>query len=163
MATLTAIKFDTPDGAEQLEATLRELQRQQLITVLGAAIVSWPVGAKKPTTRQITHVLGAAAIGGAFWGLLFGLLFLVPRLGAAIGAASGALLEHFTVVGIEDDFIKQARDKVTPGTSALFLLSTAAITDQVATELKGRGLHGELIASNLTQEQEARLEEVFAE
>ncbi|HEX6739886.1 MAG TPA: DUF1269 domain-containing protein, partial [Vicinamibacteria bacterium] len=141
---------------------LRELQQQQLIQVLDAAIVSWPAGAKKPKTRQIYGTTGLGALGGTFWGLLFGLLFFVPLLGAAVGAATGALLGHFADMGIDDNFIEQARDKVTPGTSALFLLSTAGVTDRVAEELRQRGIQGELIASNLSQEQEAKLKEVFA-
>jgi uncharacterized membrane protein len=163
MATLTAIKFDTPDGADQFRAALNDLQQQQLITLLDMAVVSWPAGAKQPKTRQLASIPGAATLGGAFWGLLFGLLFLVPLLGAAVGAAAGALLDHFTDVGIDDDFIRQVRDQVTPGTSALFLLSAAAFTDQVAEELRQRGIQGEFIASNLSAEQEARLKEVFAE
>ena len=163
MATLTAIKFDTPDGADQLEAVLQDLQRQQLITVLDAAVVSWPAGAKKPTTRQLTSATGIGALGGAFWGFLFGLLFFVPLLGMAVGAAAGALVGHLADIGIADDFIEQSRDKITPGTSALFLLSTAAVTDRVSAELQSRGIKGELIASNLTHEQEEKLKEVFAD
>ena len=37
MATLTALKFDTPDGAAQMEALLLDLQKQQLILVEDAA------------------------------------------------------------------------------------------------------------------------------
>ena len=37
MATLTAIKFDTPDGADRLEAALEDLQQQGLIVVQDAA------------------------------------------------------------------------------------------------------------------------------
>ena len=163
MATLTAIKFDTPGGADRLEATLKELQGQQLITVLDAAVVSWPAGAKKPKTRQLTSATGIGALGGAFWGFLFGLLFFVPLLGMAVGAAAGALMGHFADIGIDDNFIKQTRDKITPGTSALFLLSADAVTDRVSAELQSRGIKGELIASNLTHEQEEKLKEVFAE
>jgi len=163
MATLTAIKFDTPEGADRLEAALQDLQKQQLITVLDAAVVSWPAGAKKPKTRQLYSTTGVGALGGSFWGLLFGLLFFVPLLGMAVGAATGALMGHFADVGIDDNFIKQSRDKITEGTSALFLLSANAVTDRVTAELKSRGIQGEVIASNLSAEQEAKLKEVFAE
>jgi uncharacterized membrane protein len=163
MATLTAMKFDTVDGADRMVGLLQGLQGQQLITVLDAAVVSWPAGAKKPKTRQLTSTAGAGALGGAFWGMLFGLLFFIPFFGMAVGAATGALMGHFADVGIDDNFIKQTRDKVTPGTSALFLLSTAEVPDRVADSVKQAGLQFELIASNLTSEQEAKLNEVFAE
>ena len=66
--------------------------------------------------------------------MLFGLIFFVPLLGLAIGAASGALFGSLADVGISDSFIKSVRDQVTPGTSALFLLSSDAVIDRVKEE-----------------------------
>ncbi|MBB5156647.1 putative membrane protein [Saccharopolyspora phatthalungensis] len=53
MATLTAWKFDRPDGADEASQTLRDLAKQQLITIYDAATVTWPESAKKPKTRQL--------------------------------------------------------------------------------------------------------------
>jgi uncharacterized membrane protein len=142
-------------------STLQSLQSQQLIQVQDAAIVRWPEGAKKPKTQQLTNLAGAGALGGAFWGMLFGLLFFVPFLGLAVGAAIGALTGKFADVGIDDKFINEVKAKVTPGTSALFLLTSNAVVDRVAEALKGQEF--ELIASNLSAEQEAKLREAFAE
>ena len=50
MATFTVSQFDSADGAEQTLATLERLQKEDLIEIEDAAIVSWPVGAKKPKT-----------------------------------------------------------------------------------------------------------------
>lgn len=122
MATLTALKFDTPGGAEQMSGLLDDLQRQQLITVHDAAIVSWPQGKKKPKTRQLHNLAGMGALDGAFWGMLFGLIFFIPLFGMAIGAAMGALAGAFADVGIDDKFIKEVQSKITEGTSGLFLL-----------------------------------------
>ena len=160
MATLTVWKFDSPTGAEQAESTLLDLQKQQLITVHDAATVSWEQGKRKPRTRQARNMTGAGALGGAFWGLLFGLIFFVPILGLAVGAASGALFGSLADTGISDSFIKSVRDKVTPGTSALFLLSSDAVYDKVKDEF--RGTEAELIQTNLTEEQDARLRAAFA-
>ena len=162
MATLTVLKFQTAEGAAQMEQLLGELQKQHLITIEDAATVSWPVGQKKPKTRQLHNLAGVGALDGAFWGMLFGLIFFVPFLGLAIGAAMGALAGSMTDVGIDDKFINQVRDKVTPGTSALFLLSSGAVVDRVVDEIKRRGLQPELISSNLSQEQEGKLREAFA-
>jgi uncharacterized membrane protein len=84
----------------------------------------------------------------------------MPLLGMAIGALTGALSGSLTDVGIDDDFIKTTRDKVTPGTSALFLLSSDAVTDRIAEEFKQLPPH-ELIASNLSSDEETKLREVF--
>jgi len=160
MASLTAWKFDTPYGAEAALDTLRGLQDQQLIVVQDAAWVSWETGKKKPKTHQLRDTKRAGALGGAFWGLLFGLIFFVPFLGLAIGAASGALFGSMADAGISDSFIKNVRDKVTPGTSALFLLTSDAVFDRVKEQFQGN--EAELISTNLSAEQEARLREAFA-
>ncbi len=161
MATLSVLKFDTPQGAEQMLHTLEDLQKQQLITVQDAAIVTWEVGKKKPKTKQLQNMAGAGALGGAFWGMLFGLLFFVPFLGLAIGAGIGALMGHFADYGIDDKFINSVKEKVTPGTSALFLLTSGAVMDKVAEAVKGQKF--ELLQTNLTKEQEDKLRAEFAE
>jgi uncharacterized membrane protein len=62
--------------------------------------------------------------------------------------------------GISDEFIKKTREEVTEGTSALFLMTSDAVLDKVTAELKGFDF--ELIASNLTKEQEEQLMAAFA-
>ena len=161
MATLTAWKFETPEGAAQAETILVGLSKQQLITVYDAATVEWLPGKKKPKTRQANDLTGAGALGGAFWGLLFGILFFVPLLGLAVGAAAGALGGSLADAGIDDDFIASVKEKVTPGTSALFLLSSDAVMDKVRDAFAG--VEAELISTNLSNEDEAKLREVFAE
>ena len=161
MSTLSVWRFDTPDGAEDAVATLRSLDQQRLITVLDAATVSWQPGARKPKTRQLHDITGSGALGGAFWGMLFGLLFLVPLLGAAIGAAAGALAGRLTDVGIDDDFIRRAKEDITPGTSALFVFSRDAVIDRVQQAFAGA--QAELMFTNLSEEEEAKLREAFSE
>ena len=160
MAALTVVKFESPAGADEALGLLEGLQKQGLIRIQDAAVVAWPEGDKKPKTRQLHNLAGAGAMGGAFWGFLFGLIFFVPLLGMAIGAVTGALSGSLTDVGIDDDFIKTTREKVTPGTSALFLLSTDAVQDRIAEAFKQLPAY-ELIASNLSGEEETRLREVF--
>ncbi len=161
MATMTVWAFDDVGGADKAIETLKSLQQQQLIKLQDAAIVTWEVGKKKPKTRQLNNLAGAGALGGAFWGMLFGLLFLIPLLGAAIGAATGALAGSLADVGIDDKFINQVKQRVTPGTSALFVLTSDAVQDRVRDAFKDTS--PQLIASNLTADQEAKLREVFVE
>ena len=163
MATLTVWKFETPEGAQQAEDALLALQKQELIQVQDAAIVSWEEGKKKPKTHQSNNTTGIGALGGAFWGLLFGLIFFIPIIGVAIGAAAGALAGSLTDVGIDDDFIDTVRSKVTPGTSALFVLTSGAVMDRVHEALQAQGIHGELIQTNLSADEEAKLREAFDE
>ena len=160
MATLTVWKFDHVKGAEEASETLKQLASQELIKVHDAATVSWEDGTKKPKTQQLHNLTASGALGGAFWGMLFGLIFFVPLLGAAIGAATGALAGSLTDVGIDDAFINRVRDKVTPGTSALFVLSSDAVVDRVKDAFAGEH-RPELLYTNLSDEQENALREVF--
>jgi uncharacterized membrane protein len=160
MATLTAWKFNSPYGADDALATLEKLQSEALIQVQDAAIVSWEPQARKPKTREMHSTRKAGALGGGFWGLLFGLIFFVPILGLAIGAAAGAIAGSLADVGISDRFIDTVREKVTPGTSALFLLTSDAVVDRVSAEFKDG--KPELISTNLSADQEAKLREAFA-
>jgi len=163
MATFSVWKFDSADGAQNSLATLESLQRQELIRIHDAALVTWPSGSKKPKTKQLHDMKSSGALGGAFWGMLFGLIFFVPLLGLAIGAATGALAGSFSDVGIDDGFIRQVRDDVTPGTSALFLLTSDAVIDKVKDEFTGSAGRVELIHTNLSDEQEAALRHAFSE
>jgi len=160
MATLTALKFDTASGAEEMLNTLKQAQQEELIQVQDAAIVTWPTGKKKPQTKQATSLAGIGALDGAFWGFLFGLIFFVPFFGLAVGAAFGALAGKMSDYGISDDFIKKVRSQVTEGTSALFLLTSGGVIDRLQEKVKGQKF--ELISSNLSAEQEEQLRAAFA-
>lgn len=161
MATITAFKFNTPDGAQQMLDLVQDLVKGQLITLEDAAIVTWPQGKKKPKTKQLESLTAAGALGGAFWGMLFGIIFLIPFWGMAMGAAIGALTGKFSDYGIDDSFIKSVGQKVTEGTSALFLMTSDAVMDKVSDAVKAKGWNFEIISTNLSKEQEAQLREDF--
>ena len=161
MSSLTVWKFKSPEGATSALDDLLQMQNAELIRVLDAATVSWEEGKKKPKTRELRDARRAGALGGGFWGLLFGLIFFIPILGLAIGAATGALIGSMSDVGISDAFIRDVREKVTPGTSALFLLSSDAVVGRVAEEFSTTD--AELISTNLSPDQEAKLREAFSD
>jgi len=160
MATVSVLKFPTADGADNVLDALAALQKDHLITIHDAAIVSWPHGKKAPKTRQLVNLVAVGTVGGLFWGMLLGVIFFTPLFGMAVGAAFGALGGAFRDYGIDDDFIKRVRTTVTEGTSALFLMTTDAVVDRVADALKGTTF--EVIATNLSAEQEQKLKEAFA-
>jgi uncharacterized membrane protein len=160
-SSLVVLKFDTPDGADKGLELAQSLQKQQLLQLLDAATVTWPKGKSKPKTRHLGDLTCAAACDGAFWGMLFGFIFFVPFVGAALGAAMGALSGHFADYGIGKDFLEQVRRKVTEGSSALFLLVGQVTTDRVVDAFKSAPKF-EVIASNLSKDQEEKLKAAFA-
>ena len=154
MATLTVWHFDTTGGAGHVVGVLDRLDVQD------AALVEWESGSRKPRVRALDGDPGA--LGPGFWGLLFGLVFFVPLLGAAMGAATGALAGALADVGIDDHFINRVRDQVTPGTSALFLLTSGSVVGQLH-DAVAAGPRPEPITTDLDAEQEAALRAVFGD
>jgi uncharacterized membrane protein len=162
MTTLSVWKFDSPDGAADGLTTLRRLHTEQLVQLQDAAMLNWPEDATKPSITPLNSVVGAGALGGTFWGTFFALGYLVPALGLAITAGVGPLIAPVAEVGLDEHMIKELRDKVTRGTSALLLLTISAVTDAVLDEMKAHQGHAELLESNLTREQETKLRRTFA-
>ena len=159
MATVTVLRFTTATGADETLGQIQELQKQNLITLHDAAIVSWPAGQQAPKTRQLVDLVSSTALSGMFWGILFGLIFVTPFFGMALGGALGAIGGALRDYGIDDEFIKSIRGAVTPGSSALFLMTSDAVLDRVAQALKDRDF--EIIATNLSSDQERKLRELF--
>jgi uncharacterized membrane protein len=160
MATLTVWKFNSAEGAEEALTKLTQLQKEHIIEIKDAATVSWAEGKKKPKTKQAINLAGLGALDGAFWGLLFGLIFFCPIFGIAVGASMGALGGSLRDYGINDNFINEVKSKVTEGTSALFLFTGDVTLDKVEEALGG--VTAELIQSNLSNEEEAKLREHFS-
>ena len=107
-------------------------------------------------------MVGPGALGGMFWGMLFGLLFIpgMVAVGAAVGAGIGALAGSLVKVGINEEFINSVKSKITPGTSALFVLTSGAVVDRVVEAFRGQ--QAEIVATNLSREQEDELRQAFS-
>jgi uncharacterized membrane protein len=108
---------------------------------------------------QATHLVGAGALGGAFWGMLIGLFFWMPWLGLAIGAVAGAIAGAMTDYGINDDFIKEVGATIKPGGSAMFLLISKWTEDKALERLKK--FNSTIVRTSLTKEEEEKLKAAF--
>lgn len=158
MSDLIVLSFDNEASAFQMRDKLLELQKQQLITLADAAIVIRDKKGK-PKVKQLHGLVGAGAMGGAFWGMLIGLLFFAPWLGMAAGALGGALSGKFADIGVDDGFIKQVGEAIEPGHAALFLLVVRVTADKVLPQLSE--FDAKVLQTSLTNEDEAKLREFF--
>ncbi|ARK03822.1 Uncharacterized membrane protein [Cellulosimicrobium aquatile] len=159
MATFTVWKFDSPEGADAASRILHDSASEHAVKIVDTAVVSWPEGAAKPTTRHGHQDEWRGTGWGAFWGLLLGSLFFAPVLGAAAGAAIGASTKAMEAVGIDKDQLDRIREGVTPGTSALFVVTEDGDLDRVGERF--HGVHGTLVATNLTDAERSTLLETF--
>ena len=155
MSTLAVIAYDDMYKAEEVRLKLRKLQSEYLID-LEDAVVAVKDAAGKVKLHQAVNLTAAGAVGGGFWGSLIGLIFLNPLLGLAVGAGAGAISGALTDLGINDTFIKDLASKLTPSSSALFVLVRRATPDKVLEELQGTG--GTVLKTSLSHEDEVKLQ-----
>ncbi|WP_080510430.1 DUF1269 domain-containing protein [Halorubrum coriense] len=149
------------DGAEAMRDRMYGLQKRELVKIEDAAVVVRNEKGRAKV-KQAHSLVGAGALGGAFWGMLIGLLFFAPWLGLLAGAAGGALSGKLGDIGVDDDFIDEVRDAIEPGNSALFLLAREGNTDRIKEELSDFEYDFEIIDTNLDPEDERNLRETFA-
>lgn len=166
MADLVCIGFDDAVTAERVLAQLTDLQKEYLIEIEDACVVTRTEDGRVSLKQAFNLTsLGATSGGtmGALWGGVIGLLFLNPLAGMAIGAGtgalSGALSGAYTDYGIDDDFIRQLGATIPPGSSALFLLVRKVNADKVLRRLEGT--RGRVLRTSLTDEQEAKLRDAL--
>jgi uncharacterized membrane protein len=155
MSTLVVIGYDDRFKAEEVRIKLMKLQKEYLID-LEDAVVAVKDDNGKVKLHQAVNLTTAGAISGGFWGSLVGLIFLNPLLGLAVGATTGAVSGALTDVGIDDTFMKELAETLTPGSSALFVLARKATPDKVLEEIKGTG--GKVLKTSLSHDDEAKLQ-----
>lgn len=156
MAALTVWRYPTPFGVDEGELHLKVLVEQGAVVVHDAASVIWLPDEDEPKVRRLRHGTSRAAGGGAFWGGLVGLLVLNPVAGAAAGAAVGAAAHKRRATGLDDEFLRSVREQLTPGTSALLLLTSDAREELIRPVLARS--EATLIATDLTDDARRRLE-----
>jgi uncharacterized membrane protein len=155
MSTLVVIGYDDQFKGEEVRLKLWKLQKEYLID-LEDAVVAVKDEKGKVKLHQAVNLTAAGAVSGSFWGSLIGLMFLNPLLGMAVGATTGAVSGALTDVGINDKFMKELAETLTPGSSALFVLVRKATPDKVLEELKGSG--GKILKTSLSHDDEAKLQ-----
>lgn len=136
MTTLTAWLYDRIMGASDAEVWLRDLQERDALTVHDAVTLTWFPGAEEPQVGHLRHRTAGAAAKGSLLGGLLGILVFNPVAGAAAGAATAAAIQRLRQAGIGDDVLERVVEHLTPGTSALLVLSSDGDPAAVAAALK---------------------------
>jgi uncharacterized membrane protein len=160
MSDLIVITYDTEQtGFEALEIAER-LQRLQLLRLVDAAVVVKDQEGKvkiKQTLEQ--SKTGTAAGWGALWGLLLGLLFLTPLGLGVVGGILGAIIGKTQDLGIDNQFINEVGDSLSPGDSALCMLVLEALGDKEMEELGKLG--GTIFQTSLSTDAEEKLRQAL--
>jgi uncharacterized membrane protein len=156
MSDLIAVGYDDVETAETVREKLLELQSRRVITLEDAVVVERTLDGKIKL-HQARSAAAAGAVGGALWGGLIGLLFFMPFLGAAVGAAAGAASGSMIDMGVDDNFMREVGEELSPGRAALFVLVVSSTPEKVIPEVAPYG--GHIITTSLSSEAEAHLRE----
>ncbi len=153
MTALTVWRYDTPFGAEAAAVRLKRLEERKVLTVHDAITIAWMPRAQEPVIGHLKHSTAASAGKGSVLGGLVGMLVLAPVAGAALGAGVASVSARLRKSGIDEEFVKELGAQLTPGSSALLVLSSDGDLDEVRPAMErelDRGdvvlLHAELSA-----------------
>jgi|HubBroStandDraft_1064217.scaffolds.fasta_scaffold156410_1 uncharacterized membrane protein len=128
----TAWRFRTTEGADGVVVRLKQLDAQDLIDVQDVAVLRWPEYAKAPVTHE--HVTEE-------------------------GSAMSSMMSKMKHGRIDSTMIEAVKQDMVPGTSAVVVMSTAAVTDTVSKAFHGQPM--ELIRSDLSVQEQDHLRTLF--
>jgi uncharacterized membrane protein len=158
MSRIVVIGFDTEDQARQALASLRNVEKEGGIRFEDTAVVTHKADGSFDVKNEASSATETGAVVGA---LLGGLVFIVfPVAGIALGALAGAGVGAAIGSGVPGDFVKEVKEKLPPGKSALFLEIKDANADMAIGAL--RRYHGEVIQTSLDDETEQALRDALA-
>jgi uncharacterized membrane protein len=122
---LLVISFDDQLRAQEFLIATARLQKNEEILLHDAVIVRREQDGTSHVHETTDVTPGRAGVGAGVWGLLLGTLFGGPIGGLVVGAASaggGALFAKLVDTGVKDSTVKELREAVPPGRTALALL-----------------------------------------
>jgi uncharacterized membrane protein len=131
--TTTAWQFRGTEGADDAVLRLKELDAQDLIDVQDITVLRWPHYAAAPLAHE--HVTDESS-------------------------KVSSLVHKFRHPVIDNSMIEAVKGDMTPGTSALVLLSAEARIDKVVTVFKGAAM--DLMRSDLSVPEQDRLRAAFS-
>jgi uncharacterized membrane protein len=156
MSQLVAIAYNDLPTAQQVVGNIGRAQDAHIVELDDLVIVERR-GDGKIKLHQ-PSMAGTGAATGALWGGLIGLIFFMPLFGMAIGAATGAATGALTDVGVDDKFMKELGEELSPGSAAVIELVREITLDRVLEEIK---IPGRVIRSSLDNETEAQLQDAL--
>ena len=153
-SSLIVMAFDTEEEAEKVREALVSGKKQGLLQLDDAAVVVKDASGKVHVKNQVSRGTWTATGVGGLLGLLIGTVFF-PLGGLVIGLAGGALVGRVMNLGVDGKFVKQVKEEIQPGTSALFILAGSA--DPTGALAILRQFEGRVIQTNLSNEAEKSL------
>jgi uncharacterized membrane protein len=159
-SNIVVLRFEGQSQAENMLSIFDDMQDKGIVILEDAVIATRGPG-ENIEIKQTQSVTGKYTLRGSGIGLLAGLLLGGPVGGLVGGTVVGAVAGALKDVGIDEKFIRQTSEMLTPGSSALFLMGRAEDPDKFLAEL--RPFKALVATTSLSEEQENRLKRTLAE
>jgi uncharacterized membrane protein len=158
MPTLVVIAYRDETSAAVAGEEAQRLVRHLGIEPDAIAVVRRDADGRFHLTTN-HHPVAGDATWGMVWMLVFTLLVAPPSPRPRHDAGVDALLEMIAGSGVDERFRAEVRDRLEPGTSALFLALGTGRTDRVVEVLGHYG--GQVLKTTITAAQQAALQEML--
>ena len=155
---LVVAAFNETDKASEALKTLKSLQKDGVIKLVNAAVMSRDEKGKVKVHETQDVGAGHGAIFGAIVGGLVGLLGgpAGAIVGAAAGAATGGVAADRIDMGFPNKTLNEIKETLKPGSSAILALIQHQWVDRVVAEMENFG--AALYRQALKEEIAAQLE-----
>lgn len=160
MSDLIVVVFEDMEEAGRVRESVRQLQRQNLLSLDDSAIVVKDADGKVTVRNELDRGVKVGAIGGGLLGLMLGFIFF-PLGGLIVGAVGGALVGRMANLGVDQNFVKEVETAMHPATSAIFLLVRQAVPDAALAALRSH--NGTIYHTSLSPEGEESLRRALRE
>ena len=154
MANLLVITFDNMEDAGNLLGNIKQLQKDAQLQINDAAVIVKDTEGSVKVKNMADTGVKTGAVGGGIVGLIIASVFF-PIGGMLLGAAAGALIGKMAHLGVDQKFVKEVTDELTPGTSAIFIMASKVNPGPLRSALEN--YHGKVFQSTLDDD---ALEEV---
>jgi uncharacterized membrane protein len=153
---LIVLTFDTADAAKETLKSVRQVEHDGRLSLKDTAVVTKAADGKVHVDNEVSSATEICTVTGAILGPL--LMFMFPIAGIAIGAGAGALIGRMLDQGVDGKFVKELKEGLQPGQSALFLVGTG---DSTALVSAVRGHKGKVFQTTVSSELEEELEKAM--
>jgi len=162
---MLVISFEDGLRAQEFLLAVARLQQRDEIQLHDAVVVARDQDGTSHVRETTDVTPSQAGVGAGVWGLLLGTLFGGPIGGLIVGAASaggGALYAKLVDTGVKDATIKELREAVPPGRTAVALLVSHVSVADLQRELT-RFPNAQLVESDMPPAAVAAVQNALAE
>jgi uncharacterized membrane protein len=159
MANLIVLTFEDDEEATKVMGTIKSLRKEAFINLDDTAIVVRDSEGEFHVKNEIDRGIKLGAGIGSLIGLFIGFMFGGPLGSLLLGGIGGAIVGKVADMGIDKKFVNEVKEKMEPGSSALFLLVRDANANAAIAAL--RPYEGTVYYTTLDPEAEEELRHVL--